>query len=63
MRRYAEVRTTISEAIKKYADDVRQANYPAAKESYDVSPEVAEQLERLTLQADEGEDGYVLFAE
>ncbi len=63
VRRYAEVRTTISEAIKKYADDVRQANYPAAKESYDVSPEVAGQLERLTLQADEGEDGYVLFAE
>ncbi len=63
VRRYAEVRTTISEAVKKYADDVRQANYPATKECYDVSPEVAEQLERLTPQADEGEDSYVLFAE
>ncbi|HZS09792.1 MAG TPA: 3-methyl-2-oxobutanoate hydroxymethyltransferase [Blastocatellia bacterium] len=63
VRRYADLRATISEAIKSYADDVRNANYPTAQEAYDVSREVAGQLERMTTRSDEGEDGYVLFAE
>ena len=60
VRQYADLRTTMSEAIKSFADDVRNANYPASQESYDVSREVAEQLERLT---DQEESNYVLFAE
>jgi hypothetical protein len=60
VRRYADLRTTISEAVKNFADDVRQQRYPAAQESYDVSGEVAEQLERLT---DTEDLNYVLFAE
>jgi 3-methyl-2-oxobutanoate hydroxymethyltransferase len=60
VRQYADLRTTMSEAIKHFADDVRNAHYPSAQESYDVSREVAEQLERLT---DEDESNYVLFAE
>lgn len=63
VRRYADVRTIISEAISRYAEDVRQGTYPATPESYDVSHAVAEQLERLLLQPDEGEEGYVLYAE
>jgi 3-methyl-2-oxobutanoate hydroxymethyltransferase len=63
VRRYADARTMISQAISHYAADVRCGNYPAAGESYDVSREVAEQLERLTQQTDEDEDGYVFYAE
>ncbi|HWQ35522.1 MAG TPA: 3-methyl-2-oxobutanoate hydroxymethyltransferase [Blastocatellia bacterium] len=63
VRRYADVRTTISEAIRNFAADVRSHNYPSAQESYDVSRAVAEQLERLTAQTDEDEDGYVFYAE
>jgi 3-methyl-2-oxobutanoate hydroxymethyltransferase len=60
VRQYADLRATISEAINRFADDVRSSRYPAASESYDVSGEVAEQLERLT-EADEAP--YILFAE
>jgi 3-methyl-2-oxobutanoate hydroxymethyltransferase len=60
VRQYADLRATISDAIQRFADDVRSANYPAAQESYDVSREVAEQLERLT---DMDDVPYVLFAE
>lgn len=60
VRPYADLRQTMSEAIKSFADDVRNANYPAAQESYDVSREVAEQLERLS---EMEESNYVLFAE
>ncbi len=60
VRQYADLRTIMSAAIKSFADDVRNANYPAAQESYDVSREVAEQLERLT---ETEESNYVIFAE
>lgn len=60
VRQYADLRATMSEAIKSFADDVRKANYPASQESYDVSREVAEQLERLT---EMEEAKYVIFAE
>jgi 3-methyl-2-oxobutanoate hydroxymethyltransferase len=63
VRRYADVRTTISEAISRFAADVRSHNYPSAQESYDVSRTVAEQLERLSVQTDEDEDGYIFYAE
>lgn len=63
VRRYADVRTTISEAISHYASDVRSGSYPAESEAYDVSREVTEQLERLTPQPDENEDGYIFYAE
>ena len=60
VRRYTDLRATMSEAIKSFADDVRNANYPSSQESYDVSREVAEQLERLT---ETDESNYVLYAE
>ena len=63
VRRYADVRTTISEAISHYASDVRSGSYPAESEAYDVSREVTEQLERLTPHTDENEEGYIFYAE
>ncbi|MFN7949548.1 MAG: 3-methyl-2-oxobutanoate hydroxymethyltransferase [Blastocatellia bacterium] len=63
VRRYADVRTTISDAISHYANDVRSGSYPAESEAYDVSREVTEQLERLTPQTDENEEGYIFYAE
>lgn len=60
VRKYADLRSTISDAVSRFADDVRSGDYPAASESYDVSPEVAAQLERL---GDSDEVNYILFAE
>jgi 3-methyl-2-oxobutanoate hydroxymethyltransferase len=60
VRQYADLRTTISQAIQNYADDVRGGSYPAEKEAYNISGEVAAQLERLT---DADDTNYVLFAE
>jgi 3-methyl-2-oxobutanoate hydroxymethyltransferase len=60
VRKYADLRTTISEAIKHFAEDVRSGEYPAATESYDVSPEVAAQLERL---GESDEVNYIIYSE
>jgi 3-methyl-2-oxobutanoate hydroxymethyltransferase len=63
VRRYADLRTIISEAIGSYISDVRNGTYPAESESYNVPPETAAQLERLREIPDEDEEGYVLFSE
>lgn len=60
VRQYADLRATISRAVRDFADDVRGGGYPAETESYNVSGEVAAQLERL---ADADDASYVLFAE
>lgn len=73
VRRYADLKTTISDAIRRYAEDVRNSNYPSAAESYDVPHEIAACLTlspamptdrpRPRREEDEGEDpGYVIFA-
>ena len=63
VRRYADLRSTMSEAINRYAEDVRNLRYPDVQESYDVSQEVAEQLERLEEQPDNDDTSYVLFSQ
>jgi 3-methyl-2-oxobutanoate hydroxymethyltransferase len=60
VRKYADLRATISEAIKHFAEDVRSGEYPAATESYDVAPEVAAQLERL---GESDEVNYIIYSE
>lgn len=61
VRRYADLKTTISDAIRQYADDVRNSSYPAQQESYDVPREVAESLEKLKGEDDEN-SGFVIYA-
>lgn len=60
VRRYADLKTTISDAIRQYADDVRNSDYPSQQESYDVPREVAERL--ATPDEDGEEPGFVIFA-
>lgn len=63
VRQYADLRSTMSEAINRYAEDVRNLRYPGVQESYDVSQEVAQQLERLEEQPDNDDTSYVLFSQ
>jgi len=63
VRRYADLRSTMSEAINRYAEDVRNLRYPGVQESYDVSQEVAQQLERLEERPDNDDTSYVLFSQ
>ena len=60
VRRYADLRSAMSDAISRYAEDVRNSRYPGAQESYDVSQEVAQQLER---QEEQDDASYVLFSQ
>jgi 3-methyl-2-oxobutanoate hydroxymethyltransferase len=62
VRRYADLKTTVSDAIRQYADDVRQLNYPSEQESYDVPREAAERLERLGVEADDRDEGFVIYS-
>lgn len=62
VRQYADLKTVISEAIKQYADDVRNQNYPNDKEAYEMPADVAAQLEK-SLTVDENEIPYVIYAE
>jgi 3-methyl-2-oxobutanoate hydroxymethyltransferase len=64
VRRYADLRATISDAIRRYAEDVRNSSYPSQQESYDVPHEISERLTRMQPDAaDDDEDpGYVIFA-
>jgi len=62
VRKYADLRSTISEAISQFAVDVREGSYPSAAETYTVPVEVARQLEHLNT-VDDDEHGYVIFAE
>jgi 3-methyl-2-oxobutanoate hydroxymethyltransferase len=44
VRRYAELGSAATEALRSYADDVRGRRFPSADESYHLSAEVAESL-------------------
>lgn len=61
VRQYADVKSVISEAVKQYAEDVRNQNYPAAQESYEMPAAAAEQIEKA-IGVDENEIPYVIYA-
>jgi 3-methyl-2-oxobutanoate hydroxymethyltransferase len=44
VRPYANLREAITEAVTKYADDVRNGTYPSHAESYSLPAEAAEEL-------------------
>jgi 3-methyl-2-oxobutanoate hydroxymethyltransferase len=62
VRQYADVKSVISEAVKRYAEDVRNQNYPTAQESYEVPAAAAEQIEK-SIGVDENEIPYVIYAD
>lgn len=62
VRQYADIKTVISEAVKHYADDVRNQQYPAAQESYEMPAATAEQIEKA-IGVDENEIPYVIYAD
>jgi 3-methyl-2-oxobutanoate hydroxymethyltransferase len=41
---YANLRETITDAVTRYADDVRNGTYPSEAESYSLPEEAAEEL-------------------
>ena len=45
VRPYANLRETISDAVTRYADDVRNGTYPSDQESYALPAEAAEELD------------------
>lgn len=45
VRPYANLREVMTEAVSKYADDVRTGTYPSQAESYGLPAETAEELE------------------
>ncbi len=47
VRQYANVRQIITEAVERFAADVRTGAYPTEDESYGLSPEAALELESL----------------
>ncbi len=48
VRPYANLHETITDAVTRYADDVRTGNYPSDAESYALPPEAAEELNITT---------------
>ena len=44
VRPYANLRETISDAVSRYAEDVRNGTYPSEEESYSLPAEAAEEL-------------------
>jgi 3-methyl-2-oxobutanoate hydroxymethyltransferase len=44
VRPYANLHETITGAVSRFADDVRNGTYPSEQESYGLPPEVAEEL-------------------
>jgi len=44
VRPYANLREAMTEAVTRYADDVRNGTYPSEAESYSLPAEAAEQL-------------------
>ena len=59
---FADLKTVMSDAIKQYAEDVRNQNYPNDKEAYEMPADVATQLEK-SLTVDENEIPYVIYAD
>ena len=62
VRQYVDVKTIMSNAIQQYAEDVRNQNYPAAQESYEVPAAAAAQIEK-SIGVDENEIPYVIYAD
>ncbi len=60
VRKYADMRSVMEDAIGRFITDVREGVYPSLEETYTVPREVAEQLEQL---GDGDDPGYVIFAE
>jgi 3-methyl-2-oxobutanoate hydroxymethyltransferase len=44
VRPYANLREVITDAVSKYADDVRNGTYPSSEESYGLPTDAAEEL-------------------
>jgi 3-methyl-2-oxobutanoate hydroxymethyltransferase len=44
VRPYANLREVMTDAVSKYADDVRNGTYPSQTESYGLPAETAEEL-------------------
>ena len=44
VRQYANLRETLTDAVSRFAEDVRSGEYPAAAESYELPAEAAEEL-------------------
>jgi len=44
VRPYANLRETITDAVSRFAEDVRNGTYPAEGESYGLPAETAEEL-------------------
>jgi len=44
VREYANLRETITDAITRWAEDVRNGTYPSTEESYGLPAEAAEEL-------------------
>jgi 3-methyl-2-oxobutanoate hydroxymethyltransferase len=45
VRPYANLREVMTDAVTRYADDVRNGTYPSEAESYALPAEAAEQLD------------------
>src|SRR6266704_6510313 len=48
VREYANLRETITDAVTRWAEDVRSGNYPSHEESYGLPAEAAEELKLET---------------
>lgn len=46
IRRYADLRTDISRAVREYISDIQTGKYPAAEHAYSMLPGEAEKLAR-----------------
>jgi len=44
VREYANLRETITDAVTRWAEDVRSGNYPSEQESYGLPAEAAAEL-------------------
>jgi 3-methyl-2-oxobutanoate hydroxymethyltransferase len=44
VREYANLRETITDAVTRWAEDVRSGTYPSGAESYGLPAEAAEEL-------------------
>jgi 3-methyl-2-oxobutanoate hydroxymethyltransferase len=44
VRRYADLRATITEAVKSYASDIAAGRFPSEKEAYPSPPQLDEEL-------------------
>ena len=51
--RYAEVGAAISDAVARYADDVRDRSFPGEPQTVHMAPDVLEELDAIIAEADE----------